>query len=477
MNNRRYIFLSILLATMWLSPSAGAADDENKPKKLVLYPAAAPRPALKYQLLPTVRERKPGNAVVFYGKIKAEQNNFFCNRELQDKLESYREAPLEELRDAKEIDVLPGVLRFLKRGVVCEDSDWQITIREDGFETLLPEIQESRQYARYLQTLARKQIALGKFDEAVETLKCGYAFGRHVGNNPTLVAGLVGNAIIGIMSETLEEFIQQPGAPNLYWALTYLPQPIIDLRQNLDGETIGFDVTFPELFDVDEPIKDPDYWHRRCLKTAKTLDKVADLFGEDSVQKMSAMKFDRDSRSYQAAKRALTERGMTAEEVEAMPAGRAILMATAKMYEDAKDEQLKCYFLPYWEAEPLLDRAEKNLKRMAQQREEPLPITSRLLPANRVARTAFARLEQRIAFLRVVEALRLHGAANGGHLPKRLDDVTVVPIPVDPVTGKKFSYELRGDTGLLEAAPMLLPIYHDYLLRREISFGKTPPQK
>ncbi len=473
MNNRRYklsrpcVIFSLLLATMCLSPSAGVADDDYKKlKKLVLYPAAAPRPALKYQLLPSVRERKPGNAAVFYGRIKAEQDPFFGNKELQKKLMDYLKAPLEELRDAKEINWIP--LHQLKRGVVCEHCDWQIPIREDGIETLLPQVQECRQYARYLSLIARKQIVRGKFDDAVETLKLGYTLGRHRGNSPTLVAGLVGIAIIGIMSDTLEEFIQQPGAPNLYWALTYLPRPLIDSRKCMDGEILAFDASFPELFDIDETIEDPGYWRHQFWKTAKNLD----LWSGAHMRDVSAMQFVRAIRAYQIARRALIERGMTADKVEAMPVGQTILMATARIFEEMQDEAWRAYFLPYWQAKPIMDRAEDNLSRILHQQGEPLPVGSLLLPATRYARTAFARLEQRIAFLRVIEALRLYGAANDGRLPKRLADIAEVPIPVDPITGKEFSYKLSGDKCYLEAAP--LP---GYQLRREISFGPKIAKK
>jgi hypothetical protein len=462
---RSCALLSLTLAIWLPSPAQAAADEENQPKKLVLYPSPAPRPALKYQFMPTPLERKPGNAVVFYGKLKAERNGFYCDRKLQDTLYSYLDAPLETLRDAKEIDMLPSVLRFLRRGAVCEDCDWQITLREDGFETLLPEIQESREYARFLRLIARKQIARGQFDEAAETLKYGFAFGRHVGENPTLVAGLVGNTIVNMMCETVEEFIQQPGSPNLYWALTYLPEPMIDLRENMDGEVIGFYASFPELRSVDEPIGDAGYWRERYWKTVERLNGFISYHrGED----MPPMHFALAMRSYPVAKRALIERGMTREEVEAMPVGRAILLATARIYDEVKDEMFKAYFLPYWQAQPLLDQADKRLMALARSGAEPLPVASGLLPATGSARTAYTRLEQRIAFLRVIEALRLHGAANGGRLPRQLTEVSEAPIPVDPVTGKPFHYELRGETAAVEAAP--LP---GWQLRYEITLGKT----
>jgi hypothetical protein len=53
------------------------------------------------------------------------------------------------------------------------------------------------------------------------------------------------------------------------------------------------------------------------------------------------------------------------------------------------------------------------------------------------------QLEQQIALLRQVEALRLYAAEYDGKLPAQLADITV-PLPVDPVTGKPLTYTLEG---------------------------------
>ena len=51
--------------------------------------------------------------------------------------------------------------------------------------------------------------------------------------------------------------------------------------------------------------------------------------------------------------------------------------------------------------------------------------------------------------LRAIEALRMHAAAHGGQLPDSLDQVTVVPVPLDPGTGKPFEYHRDGATATL----------------------------
>ena len=146
---------------------------------------------------------------------------------------------MSELRDEKVRAVIlgwTGKINEIKRASQCEYCDWQLPIREYGFATLLAELQQTRSYARLLAPYARLQIAEGKYDDAIQTLQAGYALGRHVANGPTFVHNLVGCSIVGMMSDQVRELIQQPEAPNLYWALTDLPRPIIDFRSGTDAE-------------------------------------------------------------------------------------------------------------------------------------------------------------------------------------------------------------------------------------------------
>ena len=65
---------------------------------------------------------------------------------------------------------------------------------------------------------------------------------------------------------------------------------------------------------------------------------------------------------------------------------------------------------------------------------------------------AQARLEQRIALLRHVEALRLYAAEHDGTLPAKLSDISV-PLPDDPFTGKPYNYQLDGDIAHIRGTP------------------------
>jgi hypothetical protein len=81
---------------------------------------------------------------------------------------------------------------------------------------------------------------------------------------------------------------------------------------------------------------------------------------------------------------------------------------------------------------------------------EILPIASLLLPAISTARFSVTRLDRDIAAIQTVEALRLYAAKNGGKLPARLEDITEVPVPIDPVNGRLFDYKLEGRSATLE---------------------------
>ena len=68
-----------------------------------------------------------------------------------------------------------------------------------------------------------------------------------------------------------------------------------------------------------------------------------------------------------------------------------------------------------------------------------------LLPPVVELRVRQGRFEQRVAFLRHVEALRMYAADHGGKLPTKLSDLAV-PLPVDPFTGKSFAYDATSTT-------------------------------
>jgi hypothetical protein len=58
---------------------------------------------------------------------------------------------------------------------------------------------------------------------------------------------------------------------------------------------------------------------------------------------------------------------------------------------------------------------------------------------------------------RVIEAIRMYAAQNGGKLPQSLSEITVVPVPVHPRFGTPFPYKLAGGTATLEVRRVTEP--------------------
>ena len=151
---------SVLAVAALLCLAARATGEEQLPVKVTIYPAAEPSPALRYQLLPEFFRRINGNAAVYYGKVTAEQIPFFSNEELAEKIENWRAAPLEDLRKP-DVDLPLGSIEYyLDRAARCKYADWQLPIGDEPFfEILLPDLQQTRQFARILATKARIHIA------------------------------------------------------------------------------------------------------------------------------------------------------------------------------------------------------------------------------------------------------------------------------------------------------------------------------
>ena len=153
-----------------------------------------------------------------------------------------------------------------------DDCDWQLPYRERNPITMrLDDIQECRSYARLLKLKTRLQIADGDLDGAIETLQTGYALARHVACGETFIHALVGMSISGLMNEEVEELVQQPAAPNLYWSLSSLPHPFIDLRTSREEEYGLIYLMYPELQNIESERHTPEFWSRLLDKLAEDI--------------------------------------------------------------------------------------------------------------------------------------------------------------------------------------------------------------
>jgi hypothetical protein len=463
----------VLAGARWAVAQIGGAeaDDDSTPPtvRLNVLPAAAPRPALKYQLLPNIRDRRPGNAAVHYSKLGLRYPG--TEPEAKQFDQQWLDMPLADLpRDKVRafLDSHRDVLDDIDLAARRETCDWELPIRERDFISLrLEEAQRVRSFAKLLRLQARLQIVEGRLDEALHTLQTGYAMGGQIAREPTLISGLVGIAICGIMSNQLEDLIQQPGAPNLYWALTELPQPLIDLRPGKETEGQMLYLSYPELADLENRDYGPEYWQRLIDRLLANTAR----WGDGELKESDRLLFvARAIKRYPLAKQHLIEMGRSTEEVEAMPVAKVVAIDTMRTYDEFRDEMFKWFPLPYWQARPGMEQANETLKHAPSR--EIMPIASLILPAVGNVMMASARSERTIAMLRVIEAVRLYGAAHDGKLPAKLTDVIEVPLPVDPLSGGPFVYRLEGDMAILEAPLPQGLVPRTFGSRFEIKFAK-----
>lgn len=217
--SRTVLCLAATTAFVFLSPPARTDTSSELLIRLNLKPAPAPTPALRYRLLPELREMNPGNPIQHYMKCMMEQKKFFFDEEASRYREKLLTIPLKELPSRDLRDYGRYVLNQADRAARLDNPDWQILLKlkADGIELLLPEVQQMRSLARALQTRFRAEIAQCRFDDAIRTAKTMFAISRHLGEHPTLIGDLVGIAIASLTVSHLEEMLDQPGCPNLYW--------------------------------------------------------------------------------------------------------------------------------------------------------------------------------------------------------------------------------------------------------------------
>jgi len=435
-----------VLAVLALPAGADQTVTSNETViRLTVYPAAAPKPALRYLLLPELKELNPGNPIHNYLKCFMEQQKFFFDKEASARRDQMLTMPLKEL-PAQELQNYGGAaLTQADWAARLDRPDWQILqkLKLEGVYLLLPDVQQLRQLANALKVRFRAEVAQSRFDDALRTAKTMFALARHLGEHPTFIGDLVGIAVAAVALGPLEEMLEQPGCPNLYWALTNLPKPLVRLDIGAEGERTWLLADFRDLADRAPMSAD------QIKKFIAHLDPLIRLNEEKPPKEEGGLRAWLDARIkdeglVSAARRRLVECGLPEERVAQFPADQVLLLDEERAYEVRRDDLMKLMNLPTWQIEALSDQA-KATKALE-------TALFPLEPAIHKVIRAQARLEQRIALLRHVEALRLYAAAHDGKLPTKLADFPV-PLPDDPFTGKPFRYEVTGNTAHFRGSP------------------------
>ncbi|HEX4414823.1 MAG TPA: hypothetical protein VH107_14405, partial [Lacipirellulaceae bacterium] len=251
----RYVFLVVCMIASGFGAPLRAEVTYDRTKqgdndidviRLNVTPAAEPVPSLKHQLLARAIDLKPGNAVPYYYRailslpsmLTEQRKKFDEEKELSNWYSTGSDAtpigelPLDKVRQASQM--FDSIYEHqLKPAFERTDCDWELGVGElhgpEIIEYLLPEFNSSRDVARMMALRTRLAIAEHRYEDAITLIKQQYRLGTDVAKEPFLVCGLIGTAIEGVADGTLTELIASRNSPNMYWALTELPQPLVDL--------------------------------------------------------------------------------------------------------------------------------------------------------------------------------------------------------------------------------------------------------
>jgi hypothetical protein len=152
---------------------------------------------------------------------------------------------------------------------------------------------------------------------------------------------------------------------------------------------------------------------------------------------------------YQPAKARLIAGGMDRARVEVMPVGQVMAVDAAHELRRIGDEFEKTWYLPFAAARGRGAGIEDEFGGNKFAGGFGQILAGMFLPALDAARTAQERAGWQLDGIRTVEAIRMH-AAETGELPKSLDEIKVVPAPINRVTGKPYAYRLDGDTAVVD---------------------------
>ena len=440
-----------VIACVALVGHVSAAEPEIR--TLTLSPTPSPVPALRYRLFPLKSELNPGDAVPIYLRLTME-----LSQEGRDDLtktpETLNALPFDQF--PKEEDGAAGrfvrdfTLRFkqLEYGAFRQSAEWNHTLpeqREESFVILLPDVQTMRTWSRALSVKARYETKRHEFDKAARTIETGMAFSSHIANAPFLISSLVGIASSRAMLSRVEEWVGEPDSPNLYWALTTLPRPFISVRDSLEFEYKTVEWMLPELADLDQP-RSPGEWETRLDSFHQHLLKMREMLQltekpDTSQDRLPAFK----AAMLPLAKAYLKEKF---GDTKNFGDDQAILVFHALKYHELCDDVYKTIYLPYTDFRAPLANATKRLSETKPY--GPLWLFPHIIANLEAGRLSEARLDNEIAALRVIEAIRLH-AATAGSLPASLDAIKAVPVPISPLTGKPFAYSVKERTAELTA--------------------------
>lgn len=455
------VLIGLTAQMVHAQPKEPKVDEEIISLKLAN--VGPPAPALLYPLVIPFREAERNNAALLYHRalhllsdVRPSTKEFSDQQDRWIKVRdgALKDVPLAELR--KYLERYTNMFKEVDAAARCDRCDWGIDGRlaADGIGILLPDVQKMREIAfflsmRLLMHRAEKNMAL-----AIGDVRTGLAMARHVAEGGTLIQFLVGAAIAQIFIVELERTLQAPDCPNMYWAMTALPRPLVDIRKSMEGEQRSIDAMIPLPKNMDKGPVTIEQARVALDELWVALQRFTDKEEQMDVAEARLGLATMITLQYPRAKKSLIAHGRKPEEVDAMPTAQVVLLDSLIRFRDTRDKMFLWHHLPYPEAVQGLRMLTADHKTSTDSPLDFLQVMLRLLtPAMEKVFHAQARADRRIASLRAVEAIRLHANAHQGTLPRTIAEATTVPVPNDPLFARPFGYSVDGNTFTIEVGP------------------------
>jgi hypothetical protein len=321
--------------------------------------------------------------------------------------------------------------------VRCEWEHPPLTIQSLADPLGLPfeELQTAREVANLLRLRAKLSLLESDFDAAARDLRIGLTLARHLRAEQRFVlADLVSIAISTVMLGVVEDWAALPDSPNLYWALTALPEPLIDVRPTIRHELNTVYRSSPMLREL----------KTRTINETEARTAWRQLFfaimPETEKEPMSAMKELEQTASMallQAkmlprAQKELQSLGYSAKRLKEMPTFQSIALYLLLEYDREREQVARLLTLPTHQGLSRLENYGKESRKRLEKTENVLVRMHQLsIPAFAKAWHAQGRLERLVIALRAVELLRMQKSP-----PNRWADLRSGLI--DPWTGESL---------------------------------------
>ena len=262
---------------------------------------------------------------------------------------------------------------------------------------------------------------------------------RHVSEGPILLQGLVGVSMSGVMAKPLEDLIQAPGTPSLFWALANRPRPFIDLTAVHGGRALSAGARNPSA--------------PRAGSVPWSLEKARIFSEELRIQAIQARRlyaaFALRHRHPALFQEWTSKLGLAALVAQAYPEAKRALIAQGRVgmrksrpcrpsrstalhtYQVVSAVARRCLQMgrhaPYYavvQGERGVDRPREFSGRANLATEA---VHACCCPRSGRSQMAQLRVDRQLDAIQCIEAIRIYGAAHG-RLPASLEDITEAPV-------------------------------------------------